>query len=180
MSNVEVIVWKFTPGAGACGKCVSMKGIHLDKPKRPHPNCKCDITWSTDYCTLEHTFFITYPTGETHEKIVGFVQPGGNTSVKYNTKHTNKRQLGAKSGINKIVDVGISSERGETTEKGIETKQEFVHNPQIDSGAQKIVNIYEEYVTETHEEWDCTRNGRQRYVSYSTESRLVRQEQRPI
>lgn len=36
--------WTVTPKKNACGKCQALKGKTFDKkPKRPHPNCKCEI-----------------------------------------------------------------------------------------------------------------------------------------
>lgn len=43
-NNFQTQYWKAIPNKGACEKCQAMgEGVHWEKPKRPHLNCKCEI-----------------------------------------------------------------------------------------------------------------------------------------
>ena len=48
------ISWELRPTSD-CPICKKYAGRYSEKPKRPHPHCKCDIVSVFDFCELTHT-----------------------------------------------------------------------------------------------------------------------------
>lgn len=168
-------VWEFMPSGDACGACTSKAGNYVERPKRPHENCKCTIRKIPWKCSLESSRQERTPLGS-HENPIAHVTPGGSTTVAYseNSSTSSSGSVGIEGGV-------VSGEVEETVSEGSvsTTSRTFAHDPNISEGTQVIVEIFRDYLITRFETWDCGIAGTLHQFYEQTESIFVGMDQRP-